>query len=231
MSTLFHEIRHAYRALRKRPLATLLAVAAIALGIGANAALFSAVDAVLLRPFPFSEPDRLYVIWETDQKRGMNRAEVSYPNFDDWRKQAKSFELLAAMPNAVSEQFVLTGAAEPTRFRGVSVSASFFDLLGTKPVLGRGLRAEDDRPEAQRVVVLSHGLWQRQFGGAPDVLGRVITLDGTPFTIVGVMSPAFEYPRGAELWTPIVPSQPQYVADRKVGWLQVVGRLRPGVDR
>jgi putative ABC transport system permease protein len=231
MSTLFHEIRHAYRALRRRPLAAVLAVAALALGIGANAALFSAVDAVLLRPFPFSDPDRLFVIWETDPQRGMERAEVSYPNFDDWRKQAKSFELMAAMPNAVSEQFVLTGAAEPTRFRAVSVSASFFDLLGTKPVLGRGLREEDDRPEAPRVVVLSHGLWQRQFGGASDARGRVITLDGIPFTIVGVMPPAFAYPKGAELWTPIVPSQPQYVADRKVGWLQVVGRLRPGVDR
>ncbi len=229
MTTL--EVRQAFRALRKRPLATLLAIAALALGIGANAALFSAVDAVLLRPFPFADPDRLFVIWETDPKRGMSRAEVSYPNFEDCRQQAKSFELLAAMPNAVSEQFVLTGANEPTRFRGVSVSASFFDLLGSQPVLGRGLRAEDDRPESPRVVVLSHGLWQRQFGGDPTVLGRVVTLDGTPFTVVGVMPAGFAYPKGAELWTPIVPSQPQYVNDRKVSWLQVVGRLRPGVSR
>src|SRR5262245_6443324 len=225
------EVRHALRALWKRPLATLLAVAALALGIGANAALFSAVDAVLLRPFPFADPDRLFVIWETDTTRGMKRAEVSYPSFEDWRRQAKSFELLAAMPNAVSEQFVMTGTSAPARFRGVSVSTSFFDLLGTQPALGRGLREEDDRPEATRVVVLSHGLWQRQFGGAADVLGRVITLDGTAFTVVGVMPPAFAYPKGAELWTPIVPSQPQYVNDRKVSWLQVVGRLRPGVDR
>jgi putative ABC transport system permease protein len=229
MTTL--EVRHALRALRKRPLATLLGIAALALGIGANAALFSAVDAVLLRPFPFSDPDRLFVIWETDLARGMKRAEVSYPSFDDWRRQAKSFELLAAMPNAVSEQFVMTGASEPARFRGVSVSATFFDLLGSKPVLGRGLRDEDDRPEAPRVVVLSHGLWQRQFGGDPSALGRIVTLDGTPFTIVGVMPPKFAYPKGAELWTPIVPSQPQYVNDRKVSWLEVVGRLRPGVDR
>src|SRR5262245_36810398 len=228
MSTL--EVRHAFRALARRPLGTLLAIAALALGIGANAALFSAVDAVLLRPFPFADADRLFVIWETDLKRGMSRAEVSYPSFEDWRHEAKSFELLAAMPNAVSEQFVMTGASEPARFRGVSVSASFFDLLGSKPALGRGLRAEDDRPQAPRVVVLSHGLWQRQFGGDPAALGRVVTLDGTPFTIVGVMPPAFAYPRGAELWTPIVPSQPQYVNDRKVSWLQVVGRLRPGVD-
>src|SRR5262249_60364227 len=131
----------------------------------------------------------------------------------------------------VSEQFVPTGASEPTRSRGASVSASFFALLGSRPVLGRGLRAEDDRPDAPRVVVLSHGLWQRQFGGDPAALGRVIMLDGTPFTVVGVMPPAFAYPKGAALWTPIVPSQPQYVNDRKVSWLQVVGRLRPGVSR
>ena len=151
------------------------------------------------------------MIWETDPVRGMKRLEVSYPNFEDWRRQSKSFELLAAMPNAVSEQFVLTGAAEPQRFRGVSVSATFFDLLGNRPALGRNFHAEDDRPGAPRVVVLSHGLWERQFGGDPQVVGRVITLDGTPFTIVGVMPAGFAYPRGAELWTPIVPSQPQYV--------------------
>src|SRR5262249_57974891 len=103
------------------PFAGRLGRAGVALGLGANGALFSAVDAVLLRRFPFADADRLFVIWETDVKRGMSRAEVSYPSFEDWRRQAKSFELLAAMPNAVSEQFVLTGASEPTRFRGVSV--------------------------------------------------------------------------------------------------------------
>jgi putative ABC transport system permease protein len=209
----------------------MLAVVALGLGIGANAALFSAVDAVLLRPLPFADPDRLVVIWESDAGRGMSRVEVSYPNFADWRTQAKSFDALAALPNAVSEQWVLTGDAEPVRFRGSSVSASFFDVLGRKPTLGRTFRDEDDRPEAPRVVVLSHGLWQRHFGGDPGVLGRAITLDGTSYTIVGVMPADFSYPRGSELWTPIVPSQPQYVNDRKTGWLHVVGRLRTGVDR
>jgi len=231
MSSLVQDVRHGLRALRKRPFATALAVFALGLGIGANAALFSAVDAVLLRPLPFANQDRLVVIWESDLARGMKQVEVSYPNFADWRTQAKSFEQLAAMPNAVSEQFVMTGGTEPVRFRSSSVSATFFEVLGSKPALGRTFRAEDDQAGAQRVLVLSHGLWQRQFGGDPGVLGRVVTLDGTPFTIVGVMPAAFAYPRGAELWTPIVPAQPQYVNDRDTGWLHVVGRLRPDVDR
>jgi putative ABC transport system permease protein len=229
MDALGQDFHFALRLLARRPWATLVAVLALALGIGANAALFSAVDAVLLRPFPFTDQDRLVVVWEKDLGRGMERVEVSYPNFADWRREATSFEQLAAMPNAVSEEFLLTGPAEPVSFHGSSVSANFFDLLGARPARGRSFRPEEDHPGAPRVVVISHGVSERQLGGDAAAVGRTVTLNGTPFTIVGVMPAGFDYPRGAELWTPIVPSHPELVNDRNTGWLQVVGRLRPGV--
>jgi len=229
MTTIVTEISQGLRALAKRPLATALAVLALGIGIGANAALFSVLDAVMLRPFPFKEQDRLVILWETDLARGMPKIEVSFPNFEDWKKQSRSFEALAAMPNAVSEQFLLTGDGDPARLRGASVSAGFFEVLGCAPALGRGLREEDDRPGAARVVVLSHGLWRSRFGAEPTAIGRAVTLEGAPFTIVGVMPPEFGYPRGAELWTPMVPSQPDLVGNRNAGWLHVIGRLRPGV--
>ena len=231
MDTLRQDLRFGLRLLARRPFASLVAVLALGLGIGANAALFSAVDAVLLRPLPFAEQDRLVVIWERDLARGMARAEVSYPSFADWRREAKSFDGLAALPNAVTETFLLTGSDEPQLFRGSSVSASLFPVLGVPPALGRVFRPEEDRPGAPRVVVLSHGLWRRAFEGDPAAVGRVVTMNGTPFTIVGVMPADFRYPRGAELWTPLEPSHPDLVVDRGTAWLQVVGRLRAGVSR
>ncbi|MFI5005968.1 MAG: ABC transporter permease [Solirubrobacterales bacterium] len=229
MNALGQDIRFGFRLLARRPWATFVAVLALALGIGANAALFSAVDAVLLRPFPFTDQDRLVVVWEKDLGRGMERVEVSYPNFTDWRREATSFEQLAAMPNAVSEEFLLTGLHEPVSLHGSSVSANFFDLLGARPARGRSFRPEEDHPGAPRVVVVSHGISERQLGGDAAAVGKTVTLNGTPFTIVGVMPAGFDYPSGAELWTPIVPSHPELVNDRSTGWLQIVGRLRPGV--
>jgi len=231
MDALKQDLRGGLRLLARRPLASLAAILALGLGIGANAALFSVVDAVLVRPFPFADQDRLVVVWEKDLGRGLGRLEVSYPNFADWRREATSFEQLAALPNAVSEEFLLTGRDEPLRLRGSSVSANFFDVLGARPAHGRGFTPAEDRTGAERVIVLSHGLWRGRFGGDAAAIGRRITLNGAPCTIVGVMPAGFQYPRGAELWTPIVPSQPGLVGDRGTGWLQVVGRLRPGVTR
>jgi putative ABC transport system permease protein len=223
---LAQDVRYALRSLRSRPMLVVVAVAVLALGIGASTAVFSVVDAVLLRPLPFADAGRLIVAWQRSPDNSVPFIEVSYPDYEDWRQQARTFEAMAILPT-VNSGFLLAGD-EPVQVQGRLVSGNFFDVLGARALLGRVLRPDDDRAGAGRVVVLGHGLWQRRFGGDPAVVGRKLIVDGMPMQVVGVMPRAFRYPPKAEMWTPVVPAIPDAVANRGVYWAIVVGRLAPG---
>ena len=223
---LAQDLRYALRSLQRRPVLIVVAVAVLAVGIGASTAVFSVVDAVLLRPLPFADAGRLIVAWQRSPDNSVPFIEVSYPDYLDWRRQARAFESMAIIPT-VNQGFVLAGD-EPLQVQGRLVSGNFFEVLGARALLGRSLRPDDDRVGADRVVVLGHGLWQRRFGADRAAVGRKIVVDGTPMEVVGVMPPAFRYPPKAEMWTPVVPAIPAVVADRGVCWAIVVGRLAPG---
>lgn len=222
------DVRYALRMLAKNPGFTAIAVIALALGIGANSAIFSVVDAVLLRPLPFKNPNQLVMLWENAAHLGFPRDTPSPANFLDWQKQATSFTGMAAM---IERSFNLTGAGEPERLEGRRVSANLLQLLGVSPQLGRTFVPEDDKP-GTHVVLLSHSLWQRRFGSDPGVVGRALTLDGESYTVVGVMPPLVQLPgfdnRNDQLWVPIA-FPPEEAAQRGNHFLEVIARLKPGI--
>ena len=224
------DVSLAVRRLRRRPGFTVIAIAILALGIGGAAAIFSVAHAVLLRPFPFREPDRLVLLWQNDTQRDQPFVELSYPTWRDWRERNRVFTDLAGMPS-VNQGWVMTVDERPRGVSGRIVTANFFSVLGVAPALGRGLLPDDDRVGAARVVVIGDGLWRDAFGADPDVVGGAAVLDGESYTIVGVMPPGFAYPRGAELWMPVVPAVGAEVAESAgVWWMSALGRLRPGLS-
>src|SRR6266508_700647 len=193
---------------------------------------FTAVNAVLLRPLPFKEPERLVMLQSVDVRQSGGQSSVSYPNFVDWREESESFERLAAFRE---RNFTLSGGDEPVRLNGAVVSAELFDLLGIAPSLGRSFRAEEEKADAL-VVILSHGLWRRRFNSDPQVIGRNITLNNLSLTVIGVMPAGFQYPiatESAELWTTVaydsIGKSPM-TANRGLSYLHVIGRLKPGVN-
>ncbi|MBV9927382.1 MAG: ABC transporter permease [Acidobacteria bacterium] len=221
-----HDLRYGVRTLWKNKSFTAVAVVALALGIGANSAIFSVVNTVLLRPLPYKEPERLVMVWEDNSKIGYPRDTPAPANYADWRDQNQVFEGMAA---TADQSFNLTGAGEPERFDGKRVSANFFSLLGVEPQLGRGFMPEEDLNGANRVVVLSHGLWQRRFGSDAGLLGKTVTLNGEPYTVVGVMPQGFQFlNEDVGMWVPIA-FTPQQANNRNSHYLKVVARLRPGV--
>jgi putative ABC transport system permease protein len=221
-----HDLRYGARMLWKNPGFTAVAVVALALGIGANSAIFSVVNTVLLRPLPYREPERLVMVWEDNSKIGYPRDTPAAANYIDWRDQNQVFEGMAATADL---SLNLTGAGEPERFDGKRVSANFFSLLGVEPLHGRAFLPEEDVPGANKVVVLSHGLWQRRFGSDSGVVGRSITLNGEAYTVVGVMPPGFQFmSQDVAMWVPIA-FTPQQAANRGNHYLRVVARLKPGV--
>ncbi len=229
VETLVRDVRYALRALRQRPGFSAAAIVVLALGIGANTAIFGIVQAVLLRPLPYAQPDRLVSLWHVPPPTafpGMPRFAVSPANFLDWQQQSRAFERMALMQSRI---FTVTGTGEPETLRASAVTPGFFDVLGARPILGRTLRPDEDVPGRNRVVVLSERLWVRRFGGDPGILGRTVTLDGDPFTVVGVMDASFRMPGGAELWTPAAWSA-EARAVRSNHTCRVVARLGPGVD-
>jgi putative ABC transport system permease protein len=224
---IWQDLRYGLRALRKRPAFTAVAVVTLALGIGANTAIFSVVNTVLLRPLPYKDPERLVMVWEDATKHGYPRDTPAAANFVDWREQNKVFEGMAALAD---QSFNLTGVGDPERLEGQRVSANLFNLLGVEPKLGRGFLPEEDAPGAGRAVILSHGLWQRRFGADPKVVGRALDLNGQSYTVVGVMPQDFQFPSPeAEVWVPIAFTQRQ-AASRGNHYLEVVARLKPGVS-
>jgi len=196
---MLNDFRYALRQLIKAPSFTIVAILTLALGIGACTAIFSVVNTVLLRPLDYPDPARLVIIRETNLPK-FPEFSVSPPNFIDWQKQAKSYEHLAA---AASASLNLTGEGEPQRLIGVKVTAHYFDVYGVKPILGRMLLPEEDAVGENHVVVLSYGFWQRVFGGARDVVGRSVQLNGEPYQIVGVAPSGFGIANKVDVWTPM----------------------------
>jgi predicted permease len=227
MDALLQDLRYALRRLGRSPGFTAAAVLTLALGIGATTTIFGVVDGLLLRPLPFAEPDRLVRVYPANPERGVERGAVSPLELEDWREQGTAFAGLAGWFGGTTN---LTGTARPEALRSAFVTEAFFGTLGTGAGMGRTLTAEEVAAGA-RSVVLSHRLWQRDFGGDPDVVGSVLTLDGAPHTVVGVMPPEFRFPgRDTDLWLPVsLLTEDMIPRLRQVRWLSVVGRLRPGV--
>ncbi|HYG62067.1 MAG TPA: ABC transporter permease, partial [Thermoanaerobaculia bacterium] len=242
MDGFLQDLRFAFRALRQRPLPAVVAVVTLALGIGANAALFSVVDAVLLSPLPFRDPERLAVVWasnpEVAAQVGLpDKLPVSPGAFYDWKRESRSFEKMAMVS---SDRVSLTGRGEPELLGAVAVTGEFFQVLGARPLLGRTLLPEDDELGERATALLSHGLWRRRFGGDPEIIGQKIVLDGAPVTVVGVMPAGFAFPRAAELpnlygfsrepdlWVPMAMPLERRQSRGNRGQL-AIGLLRPGV--
>jgi putative ABC transport system permease protein len=224
MESLLQDLRYGARMLAKKPGFTLIAALTLALGIGANTALFSVVNGVLLRPLAYRDPERLVWLGHTAAKSNQNAA-ISPPTFADYRNKCQSFENLTAL--LYSTAFNLTGEGEPERLQGRRVSANFFDTLGAAPALGRGFLAEEDEPGRNRVVVLSHGLWQRRFGADQNIVGKALRLNGQNFTVIGVMPAAFRW-QTDELWSPLALSPANFTPDNRGSeFLQVIARLKP----
>ena len=227
IADLLHDLRYAARLQRKNPGFTIVAVIALALGIGANTAIFSVVNTILLRPLPYKDPEGLVMVWEDATKHGYPRDTPTAANFVDWRDQNQVFEGMAAIADM---SFNLTGAGEPARLEGRSVSANLFPLLGVEPQIGRVFTTAEDQPGAQHVVLLSYALWQRRFGGDPGIVGKALTLDGESYVVVGVMPARFQFPSSDDqAWVPIAFTQRQ-AANRGTHYLQVLARLKPGVS-
>lgn len=224
MEILFSDIRFAARSLLKRPGFSLVVVLTLALGIGANAAVFSVVNAVLLRPLPYRDADRVVTLWQNNTKAGVARNDVSPANFLDWSEQSNSF---AAMAGVEPFGFSLVGDGEPERFPAWLVTSGFFQVAGTDALLGRTFTAEDYLPGNERVVLLGHGLWQRRFGGDRNIVGRKLTLNGQPYVVVGVMPPEFQLPPDREIWAPRVVGESQRQLRGATYW-NVVARLKQG---
>jgi putative ABC transport system permease protein len=226
METLIQDLRYGVRVLLKRPAFTAIIVLALAIGIGANTAIFSVINAILLRPLPYKNPDRISMIWLDNKKLGVDQDWHSYPNYMDYKEQNQSFEDMAAFND---RSFNLTGAGEPVRVTGVWATASMFPVMGVEPALGRAFAVEEEEPGKDLVVVISNGLWQRLFGADRDVVGRPINLNGVDRTIIGVMPPGFSFPeKETEIWVPLALS-PQRKQARGAFSLKAVGRLKPGV--
>ncbi len=225
LENLLQDLRYGARTLRKSPGFTAVAILTLALGMGANTALFSVVNAVLLNPLPYPQANQLVGLW-WDRMPGQHSS-VTYLNFLDWQKQSTVFSSVSAF---MQDNMIITGAGEPERVDGARISANFFDLLGVKPLLGRSFRAEEDQVGAGPVALISDGLWKRKFGSSPDVLGKSITADGRNWTIVGVVPEKSPIYTSADVFTPLGQFNEEPFRDRRASLGTVgIGRMKPGV--
>ncbi|MEP6913207.1 MAG: ABC transporter permease, partial [bacterium] len=226
MDSLLRDLRFSTRSLLKRPALTIIAIITLAVGIGANSAIFSVVNALLIKPLPFPELDRIVAIWEKQPSQGMERNEVALANYLDWRSQNKSFEQIGLYRWWSTN---LTGIEPPERVQGFLVSANFFDVVGMKPAIGRGFAAGEDQPGKDAVAILTNGLWQRRFGSDPNITSKTIALNGVTRTIIGVLPPDFKFPPGAEVLAPLTIT-PELARNRTNHGYLAVGRLKSGVS-
>jgi putative ABC transport system permease protein len=224
MQTLWQDLRYGARMLLKNPGFTLIVLLTLALGIGANTAIFSVVNAVMLRQLPFANPDRLVRLRESNPERGLASFSVSQPNFLDWRGRNQTFEALAA---TIGESFNLNAGGEIEVVQGVSITADFLPVLGVRPALGRNFLPEEDRPGGNtRVALITHGFWQRRFGGDRAIVGKTLTISDNTFTVVGVLPESFNWGVRNEVFTPLAPDP---ASNRGNHNLQVIGRLKPEI--
>lgn len=231
MDRVIQDLRHAVRMLLRTPVFTLVIIFTLAVGIGANTAMFSVVNAVLLQPLPFADAPRVVDLNEVE-KRDRSRGAIAGPNFLDWRAQAASFEAMSVY--AVRNMNVASAGGEPERLPGAFTSTAFFDVLGVSPMLGRAFLPSEAEPGQTKAVILGYGLWQRRFGAAPGVIGQSLRVNGEPHTIVGVMPATVNFPQRAELWLPSPHDLPPLGGgdprdNRGMHYLRGVARLKPGV--
>jgi putative ABC transport system permease protein len=231
METIIKDCRYALRQLLKHRTFSLIAILVLALGIGANTAIFSVVNVVLLRPLPYPAPEQLVWLWGTNPLNDIPKETASYPDFVDWRQQAQSFQAMGAFAQTSP---ILTGSdGEPERLPGAYVIGDFFNAIGVEPALGRKFLEEENEAGKSRVVILSHALWQRRFGGDPAIVGKQISIGGNPNTVIGVLPASFQDPipeatKTVQLWLPL-PINDQMRNARRGDFLNVVARLKPGV--
>ena len=221
MNTLVQDLRFAGRMLWKHRWVTLLAIVALGLGIGTNTAIFSLAEAFLLHPVPFEHVDRLVAIVDTQPDRNIDRNSVAPATYLDWKSQSRSFELIAPYEY---DQVNLTGDGEPQKVQDIQISANFFELLQVQPILGRTFLPEEEHFGRNQEIILSHGLWQRRYASDPNIIGKIVKVDGKSFTIVGVMGKGFDFPQPAEAWLPLA-FQPKDEADRATRRVWVLARL------
>ena len=229
LEDLLRDARYALRNLRRTPAFTTMVVLTLATGIGANTALFSVVDRLLIRPLPYPQGEQLVMVYESLPQLKLEHADVSPANWLDWQRESRSFAALAAWgANAMT----LTGEGEPERLNGQSVSAEFLELLGVRPSLGRTFASDDDQPGAHRVVVLSDGFWRHRFGGTSNVIGKTIELDANAYEIVGVMPSGFRFMSpDVDYWVPYALSRTQDWRKTSGRFINVVGRLKPSITQ
>jgi putative ABC transport system permease protein len=227
METLWQDLRFGVRVLWKNPGFTIVAVLTLALGIGANTAIFSIVNAVVLRPLPFKDPDRIMLLLGSNPQRELEQNGVSPPDFLDWKAQSRSFSEMAAFQSTIFRHTADSAGAE--RLDGFSVTSNFFDLLGEKPLLGRVFTPEEEKPGNNDVLILSETVWQRHFGADPGIIGRTVKMNDRVFTVVGVMRAGFKFPdTSTEVWQPLAFDNAD-LQDRTAYMLTVIGRLKDGV--
>lgn len=231
LATFGQDIRYGVRNLMKSPGFTAVAVFTLALGIGANTAIFSVVNTVLLRPLPFKDADQLVLVWQTNPGI-MDIAPTSFPNYTDWKNRNRVFQDIAAWASYNEMKFSLTSAEQPEQLQYALVSHNLFSLLGVDPIAGRPFLPEDDKPAGQPVVMLSNHFWQRHFNSASTVIGQSIILDGTSYTVIGVLPASFKfvsYPKDADVWIPLARDPAQYKKYvRSILYLGAIARLAPG---
>ena len=226
MESVIKDLKFAFRSLFKRPSFVAVAVVTLALGIGGSTAIFTVVDAALLRGLPYKSPDRLYHLWEKTPQGEFSKREFSYPDYQDYQKN-NVFEGLAAYTGG---RVILSGSGEPESVGGPRVSANFFSVLGVDPIIGRTFQAGEDQPNGPKVTVLDYGLWQRKFGGDPNIIGRALTINGQSYTVIGVLPQTFQFAlRANDLWIPYQPTQNQ-LTRRSLHATNLMGRLKPGIE-
>ncbi len=224
MNTFWQDLRYAVRMMGKNLSVTAIVVVVLALGIGANAAIFSVVNAVLLRPLPYADPDKLVRL--SEDSPNVPQMSISYPNFLDWREQNKVFSGIAAMQ---FRSLNLTGTDEPERLAGRGVSAEFFDLLGIRPALGRSFASEEDRPGANPVCIISHGLWERRFGSDSAITNKQVTLSGASYTVIGVLPATYAFGTPTDVFVPIGLRADEMKERGNHPGIYAIARLKPGV--
>ena len=202
---MFQDLRYAFRSLVKNPGFTAVAVACLSLGIGVNATIFSVIDGVILRPVPYPDPQQLLVVHSQNHEQRVTRGTPSYQEFKEIRDSASTLAAVAAFANR--SLTIADGRGEPERYSGETISWNLFSMLGTQPIIGRDFNADDDKPGAERVVLLSHELWRLRYQEDRGVIGKSIIVNGLPHTIVGVMPERFYFPENERLWVTIAPYQ------------------------
>ncbi|MFI5079327.1 MAG: ABC transporter permease, partial [Vicinamibacteria bacterium] len=223
---LLSDLRYAVRTLRHAKWFTLTALFTLALGIGANTAIFSVVETLLLRQLPYRDPDRIVMVWVTNPEQGFDHDVTSYPKLEDWRAQSRTVEAFAAYTGA---RRVLTGWGDPEQLRSAVVTADFFQVMGARPILGGSFSPGDDDFGRPHKAVLSHRLWAGRFGADPGIVGRTVTMDGQLYSVIGVMPSTFRYPtRETDVWEPLAVDR-DLRSQRGAFWLTTVARLKPGV--